>query len=287
MKRLLSATCLFVFSLSPLIAQNKNVQRWEYFQMSKCDLNDIKKYGDDFNKFGEDGWELASVVAVQDSCPRYTFKRPKAANAPKYVEPVKQKAPEKKEALTCQLTFEQAPKFRGIRLGMSVKEMLSLFPGSEQRGEVISRLQQVRKNFGIGEIDFNFEQYGRMNETSALFDNIQSYSFEIIDDRIVSYTVSFSEYRKDIDWRWTLPAWQDKLTEEFHLPSSEHWGKTEINNVYWDLMRCGGFEISVIPGFRSARFTIRERLQSSPSEQVQQRYEAASEKIRQSFKIAP
>lgn len=94
MKRLLTVICLLVFSLSPLLAQNKNVQRWEYFQVYSCNLNELNKYGDE-------GWELAGVTRLPDNCSTFTLKRPKPANAPKYVEPAKQKAPEAKVKPTC------------------------------------------------------------------------------------------------------------------------------------------------------------------------------------------
>lgn len=281
MKRLLSASFLFVFFTSSLLAQDKNVQRWEYFQKANCDPTNINKYGDE-------GWELAGVLEVQNSCPVYTFKRPKPANAPKYVEP-KPKALEKKEALTCQLNLEQAPKFRSIRLGMSVKEMLSLFPGSEQSDSVIRALQGMNKNYGIGGFNFDFQRFGRTPETATLFDGIQMYSFEVLDDRIVSYSVMFSEYKKELEWQWTVDSWQEKLTEVFRLPVIEGWGKTAVNKGYpgGGSMLCNGFEIGSEASSKSAGFTIRERLNPQLTEQLMQRREAAADKVRQSFKIVP
>lgn len=280
MKRLLFGTLLFVFLTASIFAQNKNAQRWDYFQIDTCDPNELNKYGDD-------GWELAGVTRYDTNCPRYTFKRPKPDNAPKYVEPAKQQALQEKEKTTCQLTLAQAPKFRGTRLGMSVKEMLSLFPGSEQSDSVIGELQRISKNYGSGGFRFDFERYGRMKETMALFDGIQSYGFEVFDDHVVSYSVVFSDYQKELDWSWTVPAWQEKLTETFRLPVTENWGKNVKNNYYADSMRCEGFTISSSVHIKSARFTITERLQPAPYEQVLQRREAAFDKVRQSFKIVP
>ncbi len=248
--------------------------------MSTCDPNELNKYGDD-------GWELAVVTRLQDNCATYTLKRPKPDNAPKYIDPAKQQSIEEKKLPTCQLTLEQAPKFRGIRLGMSVKEMLSLFPGSEQSDSVINGLQGMSKYYGHGGFRFDFERYGRMKETATLFDGVQLYSFEVLDDRVVAYAVFFSEYRKDLEWSWTASAWQEKLTEIFRLPPSENWGKTAISKYYPGSMLCNGFEILSNANAKSASFTIQESLQPNLSEQIRQRREAAADKVRQSFKIVP
>jgi hypothetical protein len=284
MKRLLSASFLFVFLSASLFAQEKNVQRWDYLHISTCDSNLLNKYGDD-------GWELAGVTRYDsNNCEQFTFKRPKPANAPKYIEPANQKVIEEKAKPTCQLTLAQAPKFRGIRLGMSIKEMLSLFPGSEQSNYVISALQQISKNYGVGEFRFGFEQYGRTKETASLFDGIQLYSFEVLDDRIVSYSVMFSEYRKELDWQWTADSWQEKLTEVFNLPVAENWGKKNTFNKGQSgggSMLCNGFEIWSDSNSKSASFTIKERLQPQLFELILQRREAAADKVRQSFKIIP
>lgn len=288
MKQLLKVTLFLAFSLSTLATQNlfaqtksQPVQRWEYQSISCHDT--------ELNRLGDEGWELVSTRTDTGNCYQYLLKRPKPANAPKYVDPYAQPKPTT-TAPACQLTLAQAPKFRGIQLGMSLQELLTLFPGSEENPNVKLRLAQAKKlddRPGIAFFGFDSKQYQNMKETKELFADIAGYHFRIFDDRMVSFTVYFPEYRTDFNWQWTISAWEKKLSETFNLPVSKDWGDSNRNSNGSSALQCNGFSITAQADGRTSQFTVQETIVPTVEEQAQERKQKAMEKIRQEFKINP
>lgn len=289
MQRSFSQSCLWVICLSILctpilFAQSKQppAQRWDYFSTQACDDTTLNKYGDE-------GWELVVTTEVPSSCPKYTFKRLKPANAPKYVDPNERPKP---TATTpaCQLTLAQAPKFRGIRLGMSVQDLLKLFPGSEENTDIKSRLEVAKRQDGQpGLAGFGFEakKYENVKEAKELFAEVRAYHFLIFDDRVVRFSVYLPEYRTDFNWQWTISAWEKKLSETFNLPISKEWGESNRNHGGGSALQCNGFFVEASTQGRASYFTVQETMTPSIDEQSAQRKEKAMERIRQEFKLKP
>lgn len=288
MQRRLKATLFFALGLSFLLttilfAQSKQpVQRWEYFTLETCD-------GRELNKYGDEGWELVGVASRENNCPKYTLKRFKSADAPKYVDPDARPRPTADMPM-CALTIAQAPKFRGIRLGMDVKELLSLFPGSEENPDVKKAFEIAKKpdgDQGLAYIGFTARQYQTAKETKELFADVSHYTFQIFDDRVVSFSVYLPEYKPDFNWQWTVSAWEKKLSETFNLPLSKEWGNSSKSHQGSSSLKCNGFFVSANVSGRFANFTVEEIATPTISDKVSKRREAAMEKIRQEFKLKP
>src|SRR5882672_4121468 len=64
------------------------------------------------------------------------------------------------EKPTCQLTLAGAPDIKGLRLGMTPEEVLALFPGSKEDGEVRSSLSAPPNKFGGASFLLRPEKYG-------------------------------------------------------------------------------------------------------------------------------
>lgn len=277
-----NSSCLFVLVLSSLcspilFAQTKQppAQRWEYRTTS----NDLE-----LEKLGDEGWELvAAAYHPSGGSIYYTLKRPKPADAPRYVEPAKRPAPPP-SAPTCELTHAQAPTFRGIRLGMEVKELLRLFPGSEENPEIKRRLEQANKpmgSFGLTDFRISASSYQNVKEVKDLFADIDSYVFTLFDGRLVAFYVSFS-HNPNINWNKGI--WQKKLSEALKLPLTDKWGNPDYSGD--DALPCEGFSIWANGGTNPS-FSIRERTQPSFYDAQSQRMRAALEKLREEFKINP
>lgn len=283
----LFALGLSILFSSILFAQSKQLpaQRWEYFTAQFCNHN-----REELNKYGDDGWELVTVFGDQSNgCGNYTFKRLKSANAPKYVDPNERPKPTANTP-ACQLTLAQAPKFRGIRLGMSVQELLGLFPGSEENPDVKIPLERAKKpdeQPGLATFGFSAKQYQNTKEAKELFADVSGYHFQFFDSHLVSFTVYVPEYRPDVNWQWTISAWEKKLSETFNLPLSKEWGESNRNHQGSSGLQCNGFFVAASASGRSSYFAIQETTSSSIDDKVAQRKEKMMEKIREEFKLKP
>lgn len=283
MQRRFKQSCLFALSLSvlfisSLFAQTRqpSAQRWEY-QSINCDTNEL-------NKLGDEGWELVAVITNGGGyCGGYLLKHQKPADAPKYTDPTKRPAPPP-EAPTCNLTFAQAPTFRGIRLGMSVKDVLSLFPGSEENAGIKKRLEYAtipQGGYGLTDFRIYASFYQNVKEVKGLFADVDSYGFSIFDGRLVAFHVGFSS-RPEMNWEKGL--WQKKLSEAFRLPVTDKWGNPEDNPG--NTLQCEGFSVSANGG-QNPDFLVTERTTPSVYDIAGQRGRAAKEKRREEFKINP
>ena len=116
-----------VFTGSPFapaaFAQQKTMQqqKWEYKIVNSCDPKDR---GTDIQQLGEEGWELvATDLAGENQCATRYFKRPKGSGSKQATKQPSQQS----TAPQCSVPLDKAPPIRGLRLGMSVDELLSIF----------------------------------------------------------------------------------------------------------------------------------------------------------------
>src|SRR5438105_2015831 len=60
---------------------------------------------------------------------------------------------------TCQLTLAGAPDIKGLRLGLTLEQVLALFPGSNEDAEIRSRLSQPPSRFGVSGFSLRPDKY--------------------------------------------------------------------------------------------------------------------------------
>ena len=213
-----------------LFAQNKPqpVQRWEYKTIS-CNDTELAKSG-------EEGWELVTTRTDTGSCYQYLLKRLKPANAPKYVDP--QAAPPKKEnAPACKLTAAQALTIRGLRLGMTVDELLELFPGANP-SDLKGKVEQAKSSPSFGRSEYSFP--GTQHK-----DRLESLSFHVglFDGRVSHFQIYYKfNNRTEPELIYNREQLIEKLSASFMLPSDAKWqevGYAELRLV------CQGFTLQV------------------------------------------
>jgi hypothetical protein len=249
----------------PAIAQT-NPEKWEYKTVG-C----AYPLETELNKNGDEGWELVSVSFGSDgSCRGFFFKRPKR-------ELFTPTQPAPAGPPRCNLTLAQAPVFRGIRLGMSTDELLALFPRSKEQSHTIQALGYAEKNYGEVRLDFDTRTYP---ENKAMFsNNINSYRIMLFDGRVVRFEVNYLfPNQNNRSPNWTYRTWITKLSETYSLPKPEDWFRSSDN---YASIACQDFRRSVDASYNSASIGI-----TGPpyDEQIKQRREAASEKLRSEFK---
>jgi hypothetical protein len=231
MRRRFTLTVLiltFIFlTVQTTIAQKQNAPKWEYLRVWINENHESK-----LNKLGEAGWE---VTSVNESW--FTFKRQKGLY-PAWVSESEEKS---SDPPVCNM--KSAPTFRGIRLGMSVEDLLKLFPGSDaDEGVKIAKAARLSPaSYGIMSISFLATSYQLNPDARKMFLNVNSYDCTFADDHLVGYKVSFV---RSGDFSFDSPTWKKKLIEELNF--SEKW------ETFHSTLTCATFQIreeSGTPGF--------------------------------------
>ena len=171
----------------------------------------------------------------------------------------------------CKLTLAQAPAIRGIRLGMSVDQVLAQIPGSEADSDLLARLS--RDYFGYLS---TFVAPGNYVTSKEKFAGVSSIDLGFLDGRLSSFSIHYDG-----------PEWKSneqfvvRLAEVLNLPGVGSW---KPSNNFGLAIACDGFEISVqTPGPKDARIAMKD-MKVDISKVVHEREEVPKEKARRAFK---
>jgi hypothetical protein len=98
--------------------------------------------------------------------------------------------PSPKNTSKCSLTAAQAPAIRGIKLGMSAEEIVSIFPGSSQRPEIKMALESSEgyPNYGVARLYFQLPTYPTV--AKGRFAGIDGISVTLFDGRVAELQVN-------------------------------------------------------------------------------------------------
>ena len=220
------AAIIFFVSLTALgqtTAPFSSAEQWEY-KITPCFSEP------ELNKLGVQGWELVFVHQVGGpNCSLY-FKRPKGQGA--YLTPPPPPPP---PAPTCNLTKAQAPVIHGIPLGMSIDELLAVFPRSKEQNDTRSALAKADVQYGSTSLYLSRNSYP---DSKAFVNNLESYRIGILDGRVNSIDVNYSFPG---NWNWDGDTWIDKISESLNLPTREKWpgGKYDYSRE----IVCQGFSV--------------------------------------------
>lgn len=173
----------------------------------------------------------------------------------------------------CALTVAQSPEVRGIRLGMSLEEVLRLFPGSSDAPETRSALSLADKQFGMAKLTVNPDGYS----SKATFEGISQFEFEFLDNRLFSFYVGY----RGPEWK-SVDEFIARLSESFDLPSAKDWEPSNIDSL--KTLRCEGFEIRTYIGGTNGGSNYVLILNPVAEQMVRDRQAEAKEKARKGFK---
>jgi len=143
------------------------------------------------------------------------------------------------EKPTCQLTLAGVPDIKGLRLGMTPEEVLALFPGSKEDGEVRSSLSAPPNKFGGASFLLRPEKYGSKDK----FAGINQITFTLLDGRVSNFTVGYNgpEYPH-------VDQFVAKFIEGTNLPAADQWEAYVGMDTQMKTLRCTDFEIRAFAG---------------------------------------
>ena len=173
-------------------------------------------------------------------------------------------------ASECKLKLAQAPVIRGIHLGMTVNEVLAVFPGSEKNVDLRQRLSQPR--LGLSFANVNPSNYASKEK----FVGVRNVHFGFLDGELNSFTVWYD----GPEWK-TIDQFASKVAEAFNLPGGEFWEAGSSLKT----LTCDGFAIRVhwMPDSGSNTIFVRN-LQKDANKIVRERDEALKDEARRAFK---
>ena len=145
--------------------------------------------------------------------------------------------------LPCTLKLSQAPAVRGVKLGMTVDELLPLFPGSSY-SEVIKGALATAEGFPrFGEASFVLSPVNWGNKEH--FAGINNYFFRLFDRRVVLFEARYEQFPQGARWRGPDELIQ-RFSDSLHLPGPKEWA-TDPGTSRKHL-RCDGFDVTVSAG---------------------------------------
>lgn len=172
----------------------------------------------------------------------------------------------------CTLTAANAPTIRGIRLGLSLQQLIALFPASGKRKELRDALDRARATASNDTVYLLFEPNSDGGERFAGIDSI---AVGVHKGQVVDFSILYG----GPTWR-TVDEWVEKLAETLGLPRSQAWaiGPNENPNK---ILKCKGVEIEA--GIQGGGGSIRVR-NMEYDKGIEDRRESGEEKKRKEFK---
>jgi hypothetical protein len=243
--RLMAMGIVFVsstFALAALAQQNANQpQKWEYKVVNYCDpenqgINELEI----IQYLGEEGWELVSAdtrpVGETTRCPVHYFKRPGSVESKQIT----------KRQPQCSVPLDRTPSIRGLRLGMSADELLSLLAfNNNSRLPVETALKNaaLAPNYGLTTFSLS-PRDSTMMEVREKFAGINGFSFTTFDGRLVEIHVTYSRRSPDLYPSWTIDEWTAKISSSFSLPGANYWETSSSNDQR--TLKCKGLEVEAV-----------------------------------------
>jgi hypothetical protein len=168
----------------------------------------------------------------------------------------------------CKLKLAEAPAIRGIRLGMTIDQLLAVFPDSEKNESI--RDQLSRSMFGRATASIN-------PSSSSTFLGVKYLTLTFFDGELYSFNLHYDG-----------PVWNTgrqfatKVAEALKLPGIEFWRDLGSSDVY---LMCDGFEVTtrMTGGPGSSSISVRNR-EKDASKAYREREEAVKDKARNAFK---
>ena len=178
----------------------------------------------------------------------------------------------------CNLTKDNSPSVRGLRLGMSTEQLLALFPGSAKRwAKDPKKIREAREKAMAADssepVYLSFDL--ATDAAKEQFAGVDSVSAGLYTGWVVDFSIVYVGGA----WR-TIDEWVATVSETFKLPGAQDWvaGPSEHPNK---VLRCNGIEIEA--GIQGGSASIRIR-NTEWLKAMEERTTAAEEKKRRDVK---
>jgi len=173
----------------------------------------------------------------------------------------------------CNLTEANAPAIRSLRLGMSVDQLVGLFPGSTKRKELREALEKVKASTSNEPMVLAFDPVA--DAAGQAFVGVDAVSASVYKGRVIAFTVAYI----GTSWR-TIDEWVGKLAQSYGLPAAARWEAGPNENPS-RVLGCSGIEIEAAIQGGGSSISIRNK---EAFKGMSERLNAADESKRREFK---
>jgi len=147
-------------------------------------------------------------------------------------EPVKEKIP-------CTLRKDQGPEIGGLRLGLTVDQVLALLPGSKDDAELRPAVAKPASPFGVQTFMIKPDRYA----TRAKFVGIREITLTFLDGRVSTFQANYlSGSWKHVD------EFVTRFTTGSNLPGVDSWDAYPGLDTQQKSLKCDGFEVTLFAG---------------------------------------
>lgn len=145
-------------------------------------------------------------------------------------------APDTQEKTRCEIAFDEIPAFKGLKIGMSIDEVLAAFPGAREDAELRSQFSQPSGPYGTSGFVIMPAKY----QNKEKFAGITQIAFSLLDGRISGFTLNYGgpEYPH-------VDKFVEKFVDGTNLPAADQWEAYPGLDTQMKTLTCKGFEIRV------------------------------------------
>ncbi|HYJ84726.1 MAG TPA: hypothetical protein VEW46_01560 [Pyrinomonadaceae bacterium] len=139
----------------------------------------------------------------------------------------------------CSLNLDQAPVINGLRLGITVDQVLALFPGSSEDAELRSILDKPANQLGVSSFVIRTNKLGSIER----FAGISQITFTLLDGRVSRLHVGYNgpEYSH-------VDKFVAKFTEGTNLSAADVWEPYVGLDTQMKTLKCNDFEVQIFAG---------------------------------------
>jgi hypothetical protein len=160
------------------------------------------------------------------------------------------------------LTVARAPAIGGLKLGMSIEEVLAIFPGSSSDAEVRLSLDRPASPLGVRGLVIRPEKYSTRNRV----DRVSQISLTFLDGRVSILNVGYDG-----------PSWLHvdefvaKFSEETGLPGADSWDAYVGLDTQLKTLRCQDFEVTLFAGGNNVNINYIEMRDMAAQQKLRER----------------
>jgi hypothetical protein len=173
-----------------------------------------------------------------------------------------------REKTPCTLTLAGAPDIKGLRLGMTLDQVLALFPGSEDDAEVRMSLSKPPSQLGSSSFLIKPEKYG----SKDTFTGTSQIAFALLDGRVLNFTVSYNGPQFS-----HVDKFVAKFVEGTNLPPVDQWAPYVGMDNQLKILKCAEFEVRVFAGGQGGNLNYVSVKDLVADKKLQERRKKASE----------
>jgi hypothetical protein len=143
------------------------------------------------------------------------------------------------QKVLCTLHKDQGPEIGGLRLGLTVDQVLALFPGSKEDAELRPAIAKPPSPFGVSTFMIKPDRYA----TKAKFDGIREIVLTFLDGRVSGFSANY------LSGNWKhVDEFVTKFTTGSNLPPVESWEAYPGLDTQQKSLKCDGFEVTLFAG---------------------------------------